>query len=154
MSDARILHFLMPLKHPSPFDVNVAVDAGFTVAGYTMIGFEEVTALTQNAMFSRVPQDAAKACLFIGGRDAPLALNMTAAAKAAMFRPSSSPSSPTPRAPSPPRQRGHLCRASSAPARRQADGRQGRRVRRQGSGQRHRRRPRRRIRRRCHSGRA
>ena len=59
MSDARILHFLTPLKHVSPFDVNVAVDAGFAVAGYTMVGLEEITALTQDAMFSRVPQDAA-----------------------------------------------------------------------------------------------
>jgi hypothetical protein len=32
MSDARILHFLTPLKHPSPFDVNIAIDAGFVVA--------------------------------------------------------------------------------------------------------------------------
>src|SRR5258708_3561465 len=87
MSDARILHFLTPLKHPSPFDVNVAVDAGFAVAGYTMVGMEEITALTQDAMFSRVPQDAAKTCLFIGGRDTLLALDMAAAAKAAMFPP-------------------------------------------------------------------
>jgi methylene-tetrahydromethanopterin dehydrogenase len=87
MSDARILHFLTPLKHPSPFDVNVAIDAGFVVAGYTMVGFDEITALTQDAMFSRVPQDAAKTCLFIGGRDALLALDMAAAAKAAMFPP-------------------------------------------------------------------
>src|SRR5260221_12479546 len=72
MSDARILHFLTPLKHPSPFDVNVAVDAGFAVAGYTMVGMEEITALTQDAMFSRVPQDAAKTCLFIGGPETPL----------------------------------------------------------------------------------
>lgn len=87
MSDARILHFLTPLKHPSPFDVNVAVDAGFVVAGYTMVGLEDITALTQDAMFSRVPQDAANTCLFIGGRDALLALDMAAAAKAAMFPP-------------------------------------------------------------------
>ena len=46
MSDARILRFLTPLKHPSPFDVNVAVDAGFVVAGYTLVGFDEITALT------------------------------------------------------------------------------------------------------------
>src|SRR5260221_13991210 len=78
MSDARILHFLTPLKHPSPFDVNVAVDAGFAVAGYTMVGMEEITALTQDAMFSRVPQDAAKTCLFIGGGGALLALDMAA----------------------------------------------------------------------------
>jgi methylene-tetrahydromethanopterin dehydrogenase len=87
MSDARILHFLTPLKHPSPFDVNVAIDAGFAIVGYTMVGLDEVAALTQDAMFSRTPLDAAKTCLFIGGRDALLALDMASAAKAAMFPP-------------------------------------------------------------------
>src|SRR5260221_11462582 len=103
MSDARILHFLTPLKHPSPFDVNVAVDAGFAVAGYTMVGMEEITALTQDAMFSRVPQDAAKTCLFIGGRGALLAPGMAAAAQAGGFPPPPlSPFPPPPGAGPPP----------------------------------------------------
>src|SRR5258708_38148088 len=38
-------------------------------------------------MFSRAPPDAPKTCLFIGGRDALLALDMMAAAKSAMFPP-------------------------------------------------------------------
>jgi methylene-tetrahydromethanopterin dehydrogenase len=38
-------------------------------------------------MFSRAPQDAAKTVLFIGGRDALLALDMAEAAKKAMFPP-------------------------------------------------------------------
>jgi methylene-tetrahydromethanopterin dehydrogenase len=87
MTDARILHFLTPLKHPSPFDVNVAVDAGFVVAGYTLVDLREVSGLTQDAMFSRLPQDATKTCVFIGGRDALLALDMAETAKAAMFPP-------------------------------------------------------------------
>lgn len=87
MSDARNLHFLTPLKHPSPFDINMAVDAGFVVAGYALVDLSEVTALTQDAMFSRLPQDAVKTCLFIGGRDALLALDMAKTAKSAMFPP-------------------------------------------------------------------
>jgi methylene-tetrahydromethanopterin dehydrogenase len=87
MEKPRILHFLTPLPNLSPFDVNMACDAGFVVAGYTGIALHEVTALTQDAMFSRAPQDAAKTVLFIGGRDALLALDMTEAAAKAMFPP-------------------------------------------------------------------
>jgi methylene-tetrahydromethanopterin dehydrogenase len=87
MEKPRILHFLTPLPNLSPFDVNMAYDAGFVVAGYTNIALGEVTALTQDAMFSRAPQDAAKTVLFIGGRDAMLALDMAEAAMKAMFPP-------------------------------------------------------------------
>ncbi|MBV8651727.1 MAG: methylenetetrahydromethanopterin dehydrogenase [Alphaproteobacteria bacterium] len=87
MEKPRILHFLTPLPNLSPFDVNMACDAGFAVAGYTNITLGEVTALTQDAMFSRAPQDAAKTVLFIGGRDAMLALDMAEAARQAMFPP-------------------------------------------------------------------
>ncbi len=87
MGETRILHFLTPLANPSPFDVNMAVDAGFTIAAYTKVGLDDVTGLTQDAMFSRAPQDAAKTCLFLGGRDGMLALDMLARAKAAMFPP-------------------------------------------------------------------
>src|SRR5690349_1467033 len=81
----RILHFLTPLPNVSPFDVNMACDAGFVVASYTGIGLGDVTALTQDAMFSRAPQDAPKTCIFIGGRDAALAQDMAEAARKATF---------------------------------------------------------------------
>lgn len=87
MEKQRILHFLTPLRNLSPFDVNMAVDAGFVVAGYTGIEVKDVTGLTQDAMFSRGPDDAAKTVLFIGGRDAMMALDMAAAARKAMFPP-------------------------------------------------------------------
>ncbi|MBX6367317.1 MAG: methylenetetrahydromethanopterin dehydrogenase [Rhodospirillales bacterium] len=87
MEKPRVLHFLTPLPHLSPFDVNMACDAGFTVAGYTGIALKDINGLTQDAMFSRAPQDAAKTVLFIGGRDAMLALDMAAGAKKAMFPP-------------------------------------------------------------------
>ncbi|HEX7969201.1 MAG TPA: NAD(P)-dependent methylenetetrahydromethanopterin dehydrogenase [Stellaceae bacterium] len=87
MSTPRILHFLTPLPNVSPFDVNMAVDAGFVTASYTNITLKDVPALTQDAMFSRAPADAPKTCLFVGGRDAILALDMMDAAKGAMFPP-------------------------------------------------------------------
>jgi methylene-tetrahydromethanopterin dehydrogenase len=87
MTKPRVLHFLTPLANVSPFDVNMAADAGFVIASYTNIALKDVSALTQDAMFSRAPDDAAKTCLFIGGRDALLALDMLDAAKASMFPP-------------------------------------------------------------------
>jgi methylene-tetrahydromethanopterin dehydrogenase len=87
MSAPRVLHFVTPLANVSPFDVNMAADAGFVIASYTNIGIKDLAGLTQDAMFSRPPGDAAKTCLFIGGRDALVALDMLAAAKAAMFPP-------------------------------------------------------------------
>lgn len=87
METPRILHFLTPLRNLSPFDANMAFDAGFAVAGYTGVDLKEVAPLTQDAMFSRAPRDAAKTVLFIGGRDAMLALDMATAARKAMFPP-------------------------------------------------------------------
>lgn len=87
MSQPRILHFLTPLANVSPFDVNMAADAGFVIASYTHITLKDVQALTQDAMFSRAPENAPKTCLFIGGRDAVLALDMLDAAKGSMFPP-------------------------------------------------------------------
>jgi methylene-tetrahydromethanopterin dehydrogenase len=87
MEKPRVLHFVTPLARVSPFDVNMAYDSGFVVAGYTGVELKDVAGLTQDAMFSRVPQDAPKTVLFIGGRDAMLALDMEDAAKKAMFPP-------------------------------------------------------------------
>jgi len=83
----RILHFLTPLQNLSPFDVNMAIDTGFAVAGYTGVELKDIAGLTQDAMFSRAPEDAAKTVLFIGGRDAMMALDMAEAARKAMFPP-------------------------------------------------------------------
>lgn len=87
MGEARILHFLTPLQNVSPFDVNMAYDAEFIVASYTHVTLQEIPGLTQDAMFSRAPQDAAKTVLFIGGRDAMLAFDMAEAARKAIFPP-------------------------------------------------------------------
>ena len=87
MEKQRILHFLTPLQNLSPFDVNMAIDTGFAVAGYTGVELKDIAGLTQDAMFSRAPEDAAKTVLFIGGRDAMMALDMAEAARKAMFPP-------------------------------------------------------------------
>jgi methylene-tetrahydromethanopterin dehydrogenase len=89
MSDPiTILHMLSPQKHMSPFDVNMAADAGFRViVPYINVTLEEVTPLVQDAIFSRPPDYGARTGVFIGGKDAILALDMVEAAKKAMVPP-------------------------------------------------------------------
>lgn len=89
MSDATpILHMLSPQKHISPFDANMAADAGYKViVPYINVTLEDVTALTQDAIFSRPPNDGVRTGLFIGGKDALLSLDMMEAAKKALVPP-------------------------------------------------------------------
>jgi methylene-tetrahydromethanopterin dehydrogenase len=88
MADKHILHMLSPLRHVSPFDVNMAVDAGFdAVLPYANVAPEEVTGLVQDAIFSRSPKAGVRTGVFFGGRDAIAALDMLEAAKAAMVPP-------------------------------------------------------------------
>jgi methylene-tetrahydromethanopterin dehydrogenase len=72
----------------SPFDVNMALDAGYdAVLTYTNVTLEEVPGLVQDAIFSRPPKIGARTGMFFGGKNAVLALDMLAAAKKAMFTP-------------------------------------------------------------------
>src|SRR6201986_262170 len=88
MADKHILHMVTPLKHISPFDVNMAVDAGFdAVTPYTDTTLEEVTGLVQDAIFSRAPKLGVKTGMFCGGKNAILAPDMLAAAKKALVPP-------------------------------------------------------------------
>lgn len=88
MPHPHILHMITPLKHMSPFDVNMALDAGFdAVVPYTQVTLEEVRGLVQDAIFSRSPTDAARTGLFIAGKSASLALDMAKAAADAMVGP-------------------------------------------------------------------
>jgi methylene-tetrahydromethanopterin dehydrogenase len=88
MAAKAILHMLSTLKHMSPFDVNMALDAGYDAAvPYTNVTLEEVTALVQDAMFSRAPSAALRTGIFFAGRDAILALDMMDAAKSALLKP-------------------------------------------------------------------
>ena len=84
----NILHMITPLAHMSPFDVNMALDAGYdATASYTNVSRDEVAGLVQDAMFSRSPRDATRTGVFIGGKDALLALDMLDAAGKALFKP-------------------------------------------------------------------
>ena len=88
MSKPHILHMFSPLKHMSPFDVNMGLDAGFdAVLPYTDVTLEEVPGLVQDAIFSRAPQDGVRTGVFVAGKDAVLALDMTQAAVRAMVPP-------------------------------------------------------------------
>jgi methylene-tetrahydromethanopterin dehydrogenase len=88
MPKPAVLHMISPEKHVSPFDVNMAADAGFEViATYGEVELSQVTDLVQDMIFSRSPKDAKRTALFIGGRDAGLALDMLAKAKKALMPP-------------------------------------------------------------------
>ena len=88
MTDKHILHMLTPLKHMSPFDVNMALDAGYEAAiAYTNVTLEEVGGLVQDAIFSRPPKTGVRTGMFICGKNAILALDMLSAAKKALVPP-------------------------------------------------------------------
>jgi len=88
MEKVSILHLITTAKNASPFDVNMAYDAGYEkIMPYTDVAMSEVVPLTQDAMFSRSPSGVKREALFFGGRDIHLALEMQVAAKQAMFPP-------------------------------------------------------------------
>jgi methylene-tetrahydromethanopterin dehydrogenase len=88
MEKPHILHLFTPAPQASPFDVNMAYDAGFAaVVPYTAMSVRDVTTLTQDAIFSRGPKGVRRTGIFIGGRDLDLALEMLDAAKKAMVPP-------------------------------------------------------------------
>ena len=84
----NILHMITPLAHMSPFDVNMALDAGYdAVIPYINVTPADVAGLVQDAMFSRSPRDAPRTGVFIGGKNAFVALDMLDAAGKALFKP-------------------------------------------------------------------
>ena len=88
MAKRSIIHMINPMMHNSPFDINMAVDAGYDVTiPYSNVKLEEVSSLTQDAIFSRGPSGVKKTGLFIGGRDIGLAMDMLDSAKKAMVPP-------------------------------------------------------------------
>ncbi len=88
MSKRSIMHMFTPRKHTSPFDINMAVDAGYDLAfTYQNIELDEVKDMTQDVIFSRGPAGVKKTGIFIGGRDIGLAMDMLLAAKEAMVPP-------------------------------------------------------------------
>ena len=88
MQKVSILHLITAAKNASPFDVNMAYDAGFDkIMPYTNVLQDDVIALTQDAMFSRSPNGVKREALFFGGRDIHVALDMQKAAVLGMFTP-------------------------------------------------------------------
>lgn len=83
-----ILHFMTTQKHTSPFDLNMASDAGYdNIFTYPNVTLDEVTSLVQDAIFSRGPRGVWRTGIFIGGRDMQTAMAMLEKAKKAMFPP-------------------------------------------------------------------
>ncbi|NML30444.1 NAD(P)-dependent methylenetetrahydromethanopterin dehydrogenase [Paraburkholderia antibiotica] len=83
-----ILHMFTATPQMSPFDVNMAADAGYQViVPYCDVQAGMVTNLTQDAIFSRGPKGVSRTGIFIGGRDVMLAADMLDSARRAMVPP-------------------------------------------------------------------
>lgn len=88
MEKPYLLHFATPGPRVSPFDVNMAYDAGWdAVIPYAGVGPDDIIAFTQDAIFSRGPRGVRRTGLFLGGRDAWMASDMLQAARDAMVPP-------------------------------------------------------------------
>jgi methylene-tetrahydromethanopterin dehydrogenase len=83
-----ILHMFTATPQMSPFDVNMAADAGYQiVVPYSHVDASNVVQLTQDAIFSRGPKGVSRTGIFIGGRDVMLAADMLDLARQAMVPP-------------------------------------------------------------------
>lgn len=88
MSQPYLLHMFEPGANVSPFDVNMAYDAGWdAVTPYTGVDQEAITGLVQDAIFSRSPKLGGRTGVFIGGKDVTLAKDMGEAAREALVPP-------------------------------------------------------------------
>lgn len=88
MSRDTILHMLSSARNLSPFDVNMAIDAGWQhCIPYTDLVARDVADYTQDAIFSRGPKGVKATGIFIGGRDIHVAMEMLKNARKAMVPP-------------------------------------------------------------------
>ncbi|MDD5267219.1 MAG: methylenetetrahydromethanopterin dehydrogenase [Methylococcales bacterium] len=88
MEKRSILHMLDPMPNNSPFDINMAMDAGFDVLmPYSNVKLDSINRLTQDVIFSRSPAGVKRTGIFIGGRDLGLAMDMLDASHQAMVPP-------------------------------------------------------------------
>jgi methylene-tetrahydromethanopterin dehydrogenase len=88
MEKVSILHLITAAKNASPFDVNMAYDAGFDkVVAYTNVELKEVMGLVQDAIFSRGPSGVKRESIFIGGRDIDMGMDMLETARSSMVPP-------------------------------------------------------------------
>ncbi|MHB1231878.1 MAG: NAD(P)-dependent methylenetetrahydromethanopterin dehydrogenase [Burkholderiales bacterium] len=88
MEKPYLLHLFTAEPNASPFDINMAYDAGYTaVIPYTGVTLGEITGLTQDVIFSRGPKGARRSGIFISSRTLATACDMLAAARKAMVPP-------------------------------------------------------------------
>lgn len=88
MPRETILHMFTAAPNVSPFDVNMAIDAGWQhCIPYCSLEVEQIGDYTQDAIFSRGPKGVRRTGIFIGGRDAHLAMDMLDAARRSMVPP-------------------------------------------------------------------
>ena len=88
MERPYILHMFTPGRQMSPFDINMAADAGYQIiVPYCEVGPDAIGGLTQDTVFSRGPKGVSRTGIFIGGRDALLAADMLERSKASMVKP-------------------------------------------------------------------
>src|SRR6516162_7226363 len=88
MAEKNILHMVTPTKHISPFDANMALDAGYdAVLPYGDVTLDDITGLVQDSIFSRPPKTGVRTAMFFGGKNASLALDMLTKARKALVPP-------------------------------------------------------------------
>lgn len=88
MEKPFILHMITAEKNLSPFDVNMAIDAGWThCIPYISVENDEVQALVQDAIFSRGPSGVKRTGIFFGGRDMHDAMEMMSICEKSMVPP-------------------------------------------------------------------
>ena len=88
MERPYILHMFTPGRQMSPFDINMAADAGYQIiVPYCEVGIDCIRGLTQDTIFSRGPKGVARTGIFIGGRDVRVATDMLERARASMVKP-------------------------------------------------------------------
>ena len=86
-SKPLIIHMITTAKNLSPFDVNMAYDAGWDkCVPYISIETNEVEGLVQDAIFSR-PPGINKTGIFVGGRDPHKAIEMLNICKKSLVPP-------------------------------------------------------------------
>lgn len=88
MERPYILHMFTPGRQMSPFDINMAADAGYQiVVPYSGVDIGAISGLTQDVIFSRGPTGVSRTGIFLGGRDAILAADMLDKSVKAMVKP-------------------------------------------------------------------
>src|SRR5215831_19377657 len=88
MERKRLLYLLSSDARVSPFDINMAYDAGFdAVVPYAPVGVEDVRGLVQDIMFSRGGKGARLSSVFFSGSSLAVSEGMLKAARASLIPP-------------------------------------------------------------------